>query len=410
MNKQLSACIRPLHALSLTSLVVMVFVFCQVAGAQTFTVVNNCSYTVYPGIYPPVYQNGGWSMAPGSTVSFAPGNKFNGRIWGRIACNGSSPAQCATGSCGGTGLQCAGTTGQAGTSLAEFNLNASGTDWYDVSYVDGFDNPIGVQVSNGSCVSPNTCSGAVFSSCPAGLKSGDYCLSPCTVSNTDQLCCRGAFGTNATCVVSQWPAADSQYVTNIHNFCPNEYAYAYDDAIGLHTCPTGSNYTISFCPNGAGSSGGGSGGGSGGVTLTSGGRYTFTPQNAPGLRLDDAGASTATGNAIQVYTANGTGAQNWTGSTSGVVPAGDWNFATEGPFCLTASGTASGSPVVLDPCVGSTAQAWQAVKSGSFYNLHPANNTANCLDVRGAGTAAGTIVQVFTCNNTNAQNWTPTVN
>jgi hypothetical protein len=50
-------------------------------------------------------------------------------------------------------LQCAGTTGVAGTSLAEFNLNANGTD------------------------------------------------------------------------------------------CPGEYAYAYDDANGLHTCPTGSNYT-----------------------------------------------------------------------------------------------------------------------------------------------------------------------
>ena len=28
-------------------------------SAQTFSVVNSCSYTVYPGIYPPVYQNGG---------------------------------------------------------------------------------------------------------------------------------------------------------------------------------------------------------------------------------------------------------------------------------------------------------------------------------------------------------------
>ena len=79
---------------------------------------------------------------------------FNGRVWGRTGCDGSSPASCATGQCGGSGLQCAGTTGQAGTSLAEFNLNAAGTDWYNVSYVDGFDNPIGVCVLNGSCVSP----------------------------------------------------------------------------------------------------------------------------------------------------------------------------------------------------------------------------------------------------------------
>jgi len=251
MNLQSRACALCARAFVFLCLIAaLVFGFAQQAGAQTFTVVNKCSYTVYPGIYPAVYQNGGWSMAPGASVSFAPGNTFNGRIWGRIACNSSSPAQCATGSCGGTGLQCAGTTGQAGTSLAEFNLNAAGTDWYDVSYVDGIDNPIGIQLSNSSCVSPNVCNSAVISNCPAGLKSGDYCLSPCSVSNTDQFCCRNAFGTNATCIVSQWPAADASYVTNIHTYCPNEYAYAYDDAVGLHTCPTGSNYTITFCPGG----------------------------------------------------------------------------------------------------------------------------------------------------------------
>ena len=54
----------------------------------------------------------------------------------------------ACGQCGGTGLQCAGTTGQPNTSLFEWNINASGTDWYDVSYVDAVDNPIGVSVSN----------------------------------------------------------------------------------------------------------------------------------------------------------------------------------------------------------------------------------------------------------------------
>jgi len=398
----------PIHAFLLSTLfAVTVLGICQIAGAQTFTVVNNCSYTVDPGIYPAVYQNGGWSMAPGTSVSFAPGNTFNGRIWGRIGCNSASPAQCSTGQCGGTGLQCAGTTGQTGTSLAEFNLNASGTDWYDVSYVDGIDNPIGVQISNGSCVSPNTCSSAVVSNCPSGLKSGSYCLSPCTETGNPEFCCTGAYGTSATCNPSTWPAADSEYVSNIHSYCPNQYAYAYDDNVGLHTCPTGSNYTITFCPNGSGSTGGGGGGA---TTLVSGDTYTFTPQNAPALRLDDEGASTASGNTIWAYTANNTGAQNWTGSTSGVVPAGYWNFATEGPYCLTASGSTSGSPVVLDPCVGSSAQAWEAVVSGSYYNLHPANNTGLCLDVRGAGTASGTIVQVYTCNNTNAQNWTATLN
>jgi hypothetical protein len=121
---------------------------------------------------------------PASSVSFTLANGWNGRIWGRKGCNSASPAVCTTGSCGGTGLQCAGTTGVAGTSLAEFNLDASGTDWYDVSYVDGFDNPIGVAVSNSSCVSPNTCTSAPFTSCNSGelADGGADCLSPCTAT------------------------------------------------------------------------------------------------------------------------------------------------------------------------------------------------------------------------------------
>ncbi|MGA2435659.1 MAG: thaumatin family protein [Bryobacteraceae bacterium] len=401
-----------LIAVTVMAIAVLTMLPSQNVFAATVTVKNSCSYTIYPGIYPATYSNGGWTMTSGSSVSFTLANGWNGRIWGRKGCNSASPAVCTTGSCGGTGLQCAGTTGVAGTSLAEFNLDASGTDWYDVSYVDGFDNPIGVVVSNSSCVSPNTCTTGPLTSCNSSLLAdgGADCLSPCTKTGNAQFCCAGAYDTSATCIVANWPAADQSYVTNIHADCPNEYSYAYDDNIGLHTCATGANYTITFCPNGSGSSGGGGGSGGSGTTLTSGDTYTFTPQNATALRLDDAGAKTTTGNPIWVYTANGTGAQNWAASTSGVSPSGYYNFATEGPYCLTASGTASGSPAVLDPCVGSTAQAWEAVASGSNYNFHPANNTANCLDVRSSGTASGTIVQVWTCNGTNAQNWAATLN
>jgi hypothetical protein len=149
----------------------------------------------------------------------------------------------------------------------------------------------------------------------------------------------------------------------------------------------------------------GSGGGGGGGATIGNGTYTLTPQCATALRLDDEGARTTQGNGIDVYSANGTAAQNWAASSNGVVPAGDYNFGTLGAYCLTASGTASGSAVVLDSCVGSSAQAWEAVKSGSNYILHPANNTGLCLDVEGASSNSGTPVQVYTCNGTNAQSW-----
>jgi Thaumatin family/Ricin-type beta-trefoil lectin domain len=369
---------------------------CGTAIAADFTVVNKCSYTVYPGIYPATYANGGWQMSPGTQVSFTLNSGWIGRIWGRTGCNGANPAVCSTGQCGGEGLQCAGTTGVAGTSLAEFNLNANGTDWYDVSYVDGFDNPIGISISNPSCSSPNTCSSTPVNACSGDLRSGGDCLSPCTVFNTDQFCCRGAYGTQATCVVANWPAAEQSFVTNIHNSCPGEYAYAYDDANGLHTCATGSNYTVTFCPDGSAATGGGSFNGS----------HTLTPGNATGSRLDDFLADTANGSLVDIYTANGTPAQTWVFANNGVVPSGYYNIAISfGAYCLTAAGSEPNSAVNIQGCNGSAGQAWEITGSSGNYQLHPATNPALCLDVYYGGTANETPVLAYTCTGNNNQSW-----
>src|SRR5678816_2057501 len=159
------------------------------AEATSFTVRNNCSYTVFPGVFPAAtFSNGGWSLAPGASSTFTVPSGSVGRLWGRTGCDASSPAQCTTGSCGGTGLQCAGTTGQPNTSPFEWHINANGTDWYDVSYVDAVDTPIGVAVdnppggagSNASCVAPSACTSSVLTTCRADLKNGKACLSPGT--------------------------------------------------------------------------------------------------------------------------------------------------------------------------------------------------------------------------------------
>jgi len=375
------------------------------ANAQTFTVKNNCGYTVYPGLYPAVYDNGGWSMAAGTSVSFGVSSTFNGRIWGRQGCNSASPAVCDAGSCGGTGLQCAGTTGTVGTSLAEFNLDASGTDWYDVSYVDGQDTPLGIQISNSSCVSPNTCTKI---SCPTEIVNGVDCVSPCTQTGSAQFCCAGAYDTSATCVVSAWPAADQAYVNNIHADCPNEYAYAYDDPVGLHTCASGSNYTITFCPNGSGSTGGTTGGTTGSTTgggAPSAGIHTLTPGCATGSRLDDNAAGTTNGNKIQIWGANGTAAQQWNFASVGT---NTWNLAVNlGPYCLDGGAATVGTATQLWSCNGTNDQAWvsgPAAQSGA-YNL-ASKQSGLCLDVSGAGSANGTVVQSYTCNGTTAQAWT----
>jgi len=142
--------------------------------------------------------------------------------------------------------------------------------------------------------------------------------------------------------------------------------------------------------------------GGGGTTISNGG-FTLAPQNAPSLVLDDAGAGTGAGNPLDVYTPNSTNAQSWALSDVGVTPTGYYNFAAIGAFCMTASGTTSGSTVVLDGCAGETAQAWEAVASGSNYTFHPASNTALCLTAN--GTAVGSAVLVDTCSGGTNQEW-----
>jgi hypothetical protein len=136
------------------------------------------------------------------------------------------------------------------------------------------------------------------------------------------------------------------------------------------------------------------------------GSHTLTPQNATGLRLDDWQSDTAPGSEIDVYTANQTGAQTWVLSNANVVPAGNYNLAVSyGAYCMTASGSTSGSLVQLDPCNGASSQSWQAAPSGSGYVFHPANNPSLCLDVQGDGTSPGTPIQAYTCNYGSNEQW-----
>jgi len=409
---------RRIAVLALVALALMIGA--SAAPAATLTIRNNCSYTVYPGIYPPTFQNGGWSQASGTTVSTTIASGWIGRVWGRTGCNTASPAQCTTGSCGGTGLQCAGTTGFPNTSLFEANINASGTDWYDISYVDAVDSPMGLAVTNSSCLSPNTCSNSVLTNCPAGLRSGSVCLSPCTRYNTDQFCCRGAFGLPSTCVVSNWSSEAQTYVNNIHNFCPRQYSYAYDEVSGgaLHTCPTGANYTLTFCP-----SGGGTGPtptrppaatptripGATPTTPPSGGAivlnafYTF--QNRASAKCMDARASaTANGTVVQQYTCNNTFAQHWQIQDAG---GGYYriNQRNSVPQVLDIVGVnaANGAKTHLWSYVGGANQQWRAEASGSGSYRFIARHSGRCLDVPSGAATESLQLQQWDCNGSTAQ-------
>ncbi|KAK0188766.1 thaumatin [Armillaria mellea] len=237
-------------------------------ATRTFTVTNNCAYTIWPAIYTDLNvgtsvpnQATGWEAAAGSTVSFSvPDDWKAGRIWGRTDCDFSTnpgPTSCATGGCNG-GLECDSATGTGvpPASVAEWTLGgSSGEDWYDVSLVDGFNIPMSI-TNNAGC-STASCPTNLNTDCPSELaltSSGTTvgCKSAC-FANLDGNqadsgnCCSGSHNTAATC-----PSSGVEYYSYFKNGCPDSYVYAYDESSGtaLWTCggTLAANYVLTFCP------------------------------------------------------------------------------------------------------------------------------------------------------------------
>ncbi len=132
--------------------------------------------------------------------------------------------------------------------------------------------------------------------------------------------------------------------------------------------------------------------GGGTTTPPTGGGGTITGYG--GKCVDVAGASSANGTVVDLYTCNGTNAQQWT-STSGTLRALG--------KCLdvASAGTANGSRVQLYDCNGTGAQQWTA--SGSRL-LNAASG--KCLDATGPSSADGTPLQIWTCTGAANQSWT----
>jgi chitinase len=132
----------------------------------------------------------------------------------------------------------------------------------------------------------------------------------------------------------------------------------------------------------------------GGSTPPPGG--STTPIHGYGGKcVDVAGASTANGTSVELYTCNGTNAQSWTHSGN--------TFQALGK-CLdvAAAGTANGTKVQLYDCNGTGAQQWTAGASGSLVNT----GSGKCLDDTGWSTADGNQLQIWSCTGAANQSWT----
>ncbi len=259
----------------------------QTAHAQnrTITVVNQCNQEIWPGIFEegidgnptpnPQPMNGGWALPAGqSTVLTLPAG-FSGRIWARKDCtfNAQGVGSCETGGCGG--LNCNGATGLAGTSLAEFtmyqpnDLSAFPDDWYDVSYVDGYDFPIAIIPSNVTYMAPSVAYD-MLPTCPAGqqIKNASglvvQCLSACVAYGTNSAvptavqevyCCLPPYAGGSLCNPSNFPAVPGDLDGPFKSAAPNSYSWSDDDPTSVwhYSGDSTVTYQVVFCPtNGSG--------------------------------------------------------------------------------------------------------------------------------------------------------------
>ncbi|OEL27234.1 Thaumatin-like protein 1 [Dichanthelium oligosanthes] len=250
---------------ALAGILVVLAVSVSGVWSKSFTIINNCGYTVWPGILSgagsAALDTTGFQLAPGQSRTLSAPAGWSGKLWGRTLCStddSTGKFTCVTGDCGSGWQDCAGGNAAPPATLAEFTLDGSGggMDFYDVSLVDGYNLPMLVApeaaAPGGNCA-PTGCMVDLNGACPADLRvtsaaaaggaGGVACKSACDAFGSAQYCCSGEYGSPSTCK----PSAYSQFFKNA---CPRAYSYAYDDATSTFTCAGGgTTYTITFCPS-----------------------------------------------------------------------------------------------------------------------------------------------------------------
>jgi len=163
-----------------------------------------------------------------------------------------------------------------------FNDPVTGMDWWDTSGVDGYTLPYKLELSGCPNGTPLDCSRLTFQDCPDSVTLAGQtmsqrlyhpsnpaamvgCYSPCAKLTTNQwqnapvynpsdpealwMCCPAGVAPEDCQTHSPGGITQTEYVQTFHEKCPGVYAYSYDDAIGLQSCPPGTHYTWTlFCP------------------------------------------------------------------------------------------------------------------------------------------------------------------
>jgi hypothetical protein len=191
---------------------------------------------------------------------------------------------------------------------------------------------------------------------------------------------------------STWQAAFDHNLSIIFDLAMGG---GYPNGVCGCTTPTGSTTSggtmsvayVAAYQTGSGSTGTGGGGGS---------SATGPIVGYGGLCIDDRSASTANFNPVQVYTCNGSAAQQWT-----VVQAGSTLQVLGKCMDINGGGTADGTAVDLYDCNSTAAQVFVPQSNGSLYNPQ----SGKCLDDTGWSTTPGTQLQIWDCTGNANQQW-----
>ncbi|PWA84712.1 Apple-like protein [Artemisia annua] len=217
------------------------------ASGTNITFVNNCGFTVWPGISgTPNFNTTGFELRKGNSISLEAPSGWNvGRIWGRTGCNFnvSGNGSCTSGDCGTGEVECNGNlyNNKLPTTIAEFGLNQFSQDYYAVSLVNGYNLPLLIEPTGGSGSDLRSCAKTgciddLIQRCPPELRSEGGCMTPCQALGYPEYCCVGT----ETC---------NSYAQFFKSACPttNRTIFDNDDEATPFTC-SGSDYTIRFCP------------------------------------------------------------------------------------------------------------------------------------------------------------------
>ncbi|KAG8095491.1 hypothetical protein GUJ93_ZPchr0012g20592 [Zizania palustris] len=241
-------------------ILVLFLILSRDGEAATFTLVNRCTDTVWPGVLSNAGSarlvTTGFKLVPGAARAVPAPAGWSGRLWARTGCvqdGDMGRLVCGTGDCGSGAAECNGAGAAPPATLAEFTLDGGGgLDFYDVSLVDGYNLPVLVEPSGGggagslsssATCAPAGCAANLNAMCPAELRTGGgaACRSACDAFGRPEFCCSGAYANPTTC-------RPTAYSLVFKSACPRSYSYAFDDPTSTFTCSGGPDYTVTFCP------------------------------------------------------------------------------------------------------------------------------------------------------------------